>query len=292
MKYYILFNPLAASGSCENKLESLSINKDTNQVFYDITSNNYENLISNLENDDKIIICGGDGTINRFINATEGMKIKNDILYFAAGSGNDFAKDIGVLETCDPIKINDYIENLPLVTINNKKYRFLNGIGFGIDGYCCQEVNRLRRETGKKVHYVPIALKGLFKYYTPTNAEIMVDGKKFFYSRVWMATSMKGRYFGGGIKIAPDQDRFASDGKITFLAAHNMSRFRILTVFPSIFKGTHPKYTQYVDIHKGYEVAVKFDRPTPLQIDGETIENVTEYSVCVPLVKAFNPKPV
>ena len=30
---------------------------------------------------------------------------------------------------------------------------------------------------------------------------------------------------------------------------------------------------------KGKSVRVKFDRPTALQIDGETILNVTEYSV-------------
>ena len=29
----------------------------------------------------------------------------------------------------------------------------------------------------------------------------------------------------------------------------------------------------------GHEITVKFDRPTALQIDGETISGVTEYSV-------------
>ena len=34
-----------------------------------------------------------------------------------------------------------------------------------------------------------------------------------------------------------------------------------------------------VDVLTGREISVKFDRPTALQIDGETVVGVTEYSV-------------
>lgn len=34
-----------------------------------------------------------------------------------------------------------------------------------------------------------------------------------------------------------------------------------------------------VEILQGHNITVEFDRPTALQIDGETIPNVTEYSV-------------
>ena len=34
-----------------------------------------------------------------------------------------------------------------------------------------------------------------------------------------------------------------------------------------------------VQILTGHEITVRFDRPTALQIDGETILGVTEYSV-------------
>lgn len=36
---------------------------------------------------------------------------------------------------------------------------------------------------------------------------------------------------------------------------------------------------KYVDIFNAKEVEVEFDRPTPLQIDGETILGVTSYKV-------------
>ena len=48
-------------------------------------------------------------------------------------------------------------------------------------------------------------------------------------------------------------------------------------IFPSIFKGEHIKQKKFVTVHTGYNINVKFDRPTALQIDGETILGVTEY---------------
>ena len=97
-------------------------------------------------------------------------------------------------------------------------------------------------------------------------------------NKLWGAQLTNGRYFGGGMKIAPDQDRLDPDGKITFLIAHDLSRPRIVPIFPEIFKGTHVRHTKYIEIVKCDEVTVRFDRPCAVQIDGESIPNVTEYT--------------
>lgn len=287
MKYYILFNPLAGSGSCKSKMDALTID-GSDCVYYDVTDGGYGELLKELDTDDKIVICGGDGTINRFLSGIGDMEIKNDILYFAAGSGNDFAHDIGAEPSGKPILMNDYIKNLPWVTVKGKSYRFINGIGLGIDGYCCHEVNRVRRQENKKGNYAVIALKGLFKYFTPVNATVTMDGETRSYKRTWMALTMKGKYFGGGMKVAPDQDRSSGEGEVTALVAHDLSRLRILILFVSIFKGNHTKYTKYVTINKGHEIKVEFDRPTHLQIDGETISEVTSYTVTAKNTTLFN----
>ena len=280
MKYYILFNPLAGVGSRQNRLDFLKIEEENEKVFYDVTSDGgYEKLLADLEDGDKIVICGGDGTINRFINGIGDMKIKNDILYFAAGSGNDFMNDMNLKPSAEPIKINEIIENLPIVTIKGKTYRFLNGVGLGVDGFVCAKISRLRKIKNKKVSYIPVALKALFKCYTPTKATVTVDGETATYSRVWMASAMKGRFFGGGMMIAPDQKRMDSEKLITSIVAHNLSKFRILSLFLLIFKGKHTKYTQYVAMKKCHEIKVEFDRPAIIQMDGETIEDVISYTV-------------
>ena len=60
---------------------------------------------------------------------------------------------------------------------------------------------------------------------------------------------------------------------------YGSGKLKTLTVFPSIFKGEHVKHTEMVDVFSGHEISVEFDRPVALQIDGETILNVTEYTV-------------
>ena len=89
---------------------------------------------------------------------------------------------------------------------------------------------------------------------------------------------MKGRYYGGGMMASPNQDRNDPDGKLSVVLFHSKGRFGILTTLPKIFEGEHIQKTDRVTIHTGYEISVKFDTPSFIQIDGETIRDVTEYS--------------
>lgn len=282
MKYRILFNPLA--GNCDESLIEaylpLPFGEQTEK--YDITKiKDYSELLSSFADDDKIIVCGGDGTLNRFINIADIDKIENDILFFSAGSGNDFLHDLGEKALDKLIRINDYIKNLPELSVNGKTYKFINGIGFGIDGYVCKEVNRLRakQKGGRKKGYTHIALKGLMFMFKPVNATVIVDGKEYKYKKVWMVPAMKGRYFGGGMMIAPNQDRLNNDKTVSVIVAHSLSPLKITTLFPSIFKGKHIKYTNHIAVHTANTATVIFDRSCDMQIDGETLTDVKEYTV-------------
>lgn len=279
MKYYILYNPLAHSGHCEEYVKNIKLPSDSERILSAMTGDKtHREVLKEIDSGDKVILCGGDGTLNRFVNSVSGMEIKNDIYFVPAGSGNDFLNDIGKNEPDKLIKINDYLRNLPVLCINDKAYHFINGVGYGIDGYCCKEVNRLK-SLSKKASYALIALKGLLYAYKPTGATLIIDGVEHRYEKVWLSPIMKGKFFGGGMMIAPNQDRSNEDNSLTVVVAHNLSTLRILTLFPTIFKGNHIKYTKYIDVHKGHNISVKFDIPAPLQIDGETLEGVNEYSV-------------
>ncbi len=285
MKNYVLYNPLSGNGRGEKSVNYVKL-PEGDAVFLDVTEiSDYSKFFDNLEKDDRVVICGGDGTLNRFINDTEKIDIKNDVLYLAAGSGNDFLNDINLKPTNMPVKINEYIKNLPMLTVNGKSYRLVNGAGYGLDGLCCLEKEKAQKK-GKKGNYALIALKCILYAFKPRKATVCVDGVEYKYSRVWMTSAMFGRYFGGGIPIAPIQDRNNSDGCLSVIVAHNLNKLRIILLFLSIFKGNHIKYKKYVALHKCHEVTVKFDVPSPLQIDGEVIPDVQSYTVCSGL-KAF-----
>ena len=274
-KGYVIYNPLAGNGNAEEDAKLLQMVLDEDMEYYDITRiTNYAAFLSGMEKDDYLVIVGGDGTLNRFVNDTNGVDISQEILYFPSGSGNDFARDIGT--NGNPAVITQYLKNLPSVEVNGKRYRFINGVGFGIDGYCCQVGDELKKIPGKKVSYAAIAVKGLLFRFAAQNAKVTVDGKEYAYKKVWIAPTMHGHYYGGGMIPTPEQDR--SSGALSLMLFHGAGRLRTLCVFPSIFKGTHVKHKKMVAQHTGHEITVEFDRPTPLQIDGETILDVTQYT--------------
>lgn len=280
-KAHVLYNPLAGSHQQVRLLETLWTGETE---FHEITQiTNYSVFLQSIPAGDALILAGGDGTLNRFANDTAGINILQHIYYFPCGTGNDFAQDMGKQALCQPFLITPCLQNLPIVQVKGKTYRFLNGVGFGIDGYCCQEGDRRRQKhPGKKVNYTAIAIGGLLFRFQARNAKVFVDGAEHSFHKVWIAPTMFGRFYGGGMKAAPKQDRFGREGSVSVVLFHSGGRFRTLCAFPGIFKGNHIKNKKLVTVLTGKHITVTFDRPTPLQIDGETVTDVTEYSVSCP----------
>lgn len=278
--YCVLYNPLANNGKAEAAAHALdSILSDGEVRYVDISiMGSYYDFFVSCDDDCIVILTGGDGTLHHFVNDTRGLHIKQKIFYYGAGSGNDFLNDLDKERGAEPFDIGEYIKDLPFIRIDGKEYSFINNVGFGIDGYVCEVGNRERAEKKKAINYTAIALKGLLYDFKPVHATVTVDGVTKEYDRVWLAPTTNGRFFGGGMRIAPDQNRLDPDGKITFLIAHDLSRPRIASIFPEIFKGTHIRHKKYVEVIKCDEVTVRFDRACAVQLDGEAISDVIEYT--------------
>lgn len=273
-KYHILYNPYAGRGAAESEAKKLA--ETLGEIaLTDMTSiGDYAQFLNELPEEDEVIVCGGDGTLNRFVNAIDGSFPARTVSYYACGSGNDFMRE--VKKEDEPIvALNEYVTDLPTVTVKEKEYRFINGVGYGIDGYCCEEGDRQREKSDKPVNYTSIAVKGLLFSYKPTNATVIVDGKEYRFDKVWLAPTMNGKYYGGGMIPTPEQNR--KDDTLSVMI-YRGGKFRSLITFPSIFKGEHVKKTKCVTVLSGKEITVRFDSPRPLQIDGETITGVTEYT--------------
>ncbi|MBQ9117949.1 MAG: diacylglycerol kinase family protein [Clostridia bacterium] len=280
MKKYALYNSAACSGRGKSLAARVQdIYPDDEIVFQDVCEvPDYVVYLEGLGKDAPVVICGGDGTLNRFINATKDKLGDRDIYYFPCGSGNDFMRDVGAGE--EIVRINDYIKDLPTVYVNGKEYAFLNGVGYGIDGYCCEKGDEIREKTPeKKISYAGIAIKGLLFHYKPTTATVTVDGEMHTFKNAWLVPTMYGRYYGGGMIPCPEQSRNNPDKKVSVMAYCGKCKLKVLMIFPSLFKGEHVKHKKHITILSGHEITVKFDSPRALQIDGETILNVSEYTV-------------
>ena len=278
---YLFYNPSARNGKAAEDLQLIKKTLDGQDVeIYAVTDiDDYVSVIDKIQPEDIVYIVGGDGTLNRFINDSTNLRILGDIFFYSAGTGNDFKHDVDPDNSLYRIRLNDYIRNLPTVTVGGVTYKFVNGIGFGIDGYCCEEGDRQRAAGKQDINYSAIAVKGCLFRFKPYGADITVDGETRHNDKVWLAPTMFGKYYGGGMKVAPEQDRNNPQHTVTNVVIHGTGRLKTLIRFTKIFSGEHTKYTDMVDIRTGHEVRVVFDRPCALQIDGETVKNVTEYTV-------------
>lgn len=271
---YLLYNTKADGGQGEKGAqEALTHLKDT---FEAKASNDIDlaAFYKTLKEEDKVVILGGDGTLNYFINHVDIDHLPCSFFLYPSGTGNDFAKDTVAPDEQGLIPLNDYFTNLPYVDINGKTYRFINGIGYGIDGQCC-EVADQKNARGEKVDYSSITVGLLFKGYKPRNATVTVDGQTSTYKKVYLASGMHGRYYGGGMMIAPAQQR--NGGSLSCVVIHGKGKLGTLMLFPKLFSGKHVKAKKAVSIVEGKRIQVSFDVPCALQVDGETFLNVSEY---------------
>lgn len=277
MAAWVVYNPLASDGTCRSMAELLEVMLEDDEVLlFDITKiTNYAAFLSGMEPEDRLILAGGDGTLNRFVNDTQGLELPENIFFFPCGTGNDFACDLGHRLHDDPFCVAQLLRPLPTVEVNGRRRCFVNAVGFGLDGYCCRRGDELRRE-GKAVNYTAIAAGGLLGRFRPVNAQVTVDGVSYSFRRVWIAPTMHGRYYGGGMMAAPAQDR--QGNTLSLVVLHNTRRLPALCLFPGIFSGRHVQHRQHVTVLTGREITVRFDRPAPLQIDGETLLDVSVYT--------------
>ena len=275
---FVLVNPLALGGKAEGKVEEAVKNfKNAEYKKLSLIDLDVKEIVRNAKPEDNIVIIGGDGTLNRFANDTADMEFNCPVYLYKSGTGNDFMKDVEDKVENNMVMLNEHLTDLPTITVKGKSYRFVNGIGYGIDGMCCEVADKMRAEGKENINYAGISIKLLIHGYKCPNAKVTVDGKVYNFKKVWLASGMKGRYYGGGMEIAPSQDR--TSGKLTAAVIHNSGKLKTLLVFPKLFKGEHVKHKKIFTAIEGRKITVEFSHPMALQIDGETILDVSSYTI-------------
>ncbi len=277
----ILYNPKAHNNTGEALAREwvMAHNEQAEDMKSLLDIENLGAFIAAFGAEDKVILIGGDGTLNRFANEIRNITLRVPVYFAPAGTGNDFIADIRDRHPESPVLVNEFITNLPIVRVNGEERVFINAIGYGLDGYCCEVGDELQKKSDKPVNYSGIAIKGILGKFKPRNATVTVDGVTKTYERVWLAPTMNGRQYGGGIKVAPSQDRLNPAGTVSAAVIYHGSRLGTLLAFPKITKGEHTAMTKIFDVREGHEITVKFDTPCALQVDGETYLGVTEYTV-------------
>lgn len=274
--YYILYNPSSSDGKINKKIDKLfddlsKIDECYKLNLLEITGKEVI-FLKSLSNEDVIYLCGGDGTLNHFLNSVGEEEFDCQILFYSCGSGNDFKRDFKKDKYVD---LAGTRQNIPKCYINgNEKYYFANGIGIGIDAVVCRSKNQYSF-AGTKKTFFGITLSS-FKKFRPYSLDVVIDGEELHFDNVWLAVCNNGKYVGGGMKFSPDAVR--DDGIFDAVIVHDLPRWKITLLFPLIYFGWHT-HIKGIEIYKCKSFKAIPDGCTIFQMDGETLDYAREIKV-------------
>lgn len=275
----LLYNPLSKSGKDQKFVDNMI--KKLSKEGEELTAHNLLDIldvsqfIEELKLEDKIYVLGGDGTINRIINAMKDKPIKQEIYMLRAGTGNDFFRSINAKE--EAVNISKYLIGLPRAETNNKQLVFLNGVGVGLDGLISDLVNNSRFKKNK-FNYFRHAIEGFLKF-RPVSGKIKIDDLELEEKKLWLISVMNSQYFGGGMKIAPYADR--NKKELDVVLVKNVSKWLLILIFPTIYLGWHKLFKRYVKFYKGKNVEISLSDGCYIQADGEAYYPVDKLKASV-----------
>ena len=227
-----------------------------------------------------IVAVGGDGTCSRIANAILRPRSTCSLAVVAAGTGNDFAKTLGV-DKLERGQIGDLVARGRPTAIDvgfaDGQY-FLNSCGFGFDASVLDATTRVRFLKGDAV-YIYSALRQLFTY---RGIEVSTNGApNVKRGRMLMVTISNGRFLGGAFKIAPHAS--VLDGKLDACFFRDAGIVERVKLFARALRGSHLGMPS-VSSASVRELALTFAEKPKMEMDGElrTARSRTVELKCVP----------
>jgi YegS/Rv2252/BmrU family lipid kinase len=212
-----------------------------------------------------LVVVGGDGTCGKVAAAILESGASCRLLVVPAGTGNDFAKTLGLANlSTDAIANLAQTGNTVRIDVGRADGQyFLNSCGFGFDASVLEASYDVRFLKGNAV-YIYSALKQLFTYRginVSSSARPAVKPEKML-----MVTVSNGRWLGGAFRIAPRAS--VLDGKldVCFVADANVvNRARL---FLAAMKGRHIGMAG-VSAAAMQRLELSFDFNPRMEVDGE-----------------------
>lgn len=265
----ILYNPLSRNGKKESFIQNIvdQLEEKGNEVkkMNILEINDIHEFLNTLDEHDRLILVGGDGTLNRLANRIYNLDYSQSLYMYQAGTGNDFIRSLKT--KAKVVLIKPYLKDLPTVKYLDQEVYFLNGAGAGLDGLIGHLVNTSKYKKNK-MNYFRHAFEGFFKF-KPIQAKIEIGSKVIVEKKVWFVSVMHSPYFGGGMKIAPKASR--NERALYVILVKKVPKWLLILIFPTIYLGWHTIFKRYVSVYRVEDVKIEFEQDTYLQIDGDVI---------------------
>jgi YegS/Rv2252/BmrU family lipid kinase len=252
----VILNPAAASGLAMRKVGEIGEALRRHELRHEIVLTRARGHAAELaraaraDGVDIVAVVGGDGTLNEVVQAyvsEDGDPILGpDLALIPCGTGGDFKKTLGMSGALDeaigrirhgarrPIDLG-----VLRITDHNGELRthaFVNIASFGIGGQVDALVNAGPKWLGGKASFFLGTLRAMAKYKN-AHVRVKVDGATWFEGPAFNVAVANGRFFGGGMMIAPQAD--PSDGRFEIVALGDFTRREVIGMTAKVYQGAH-----------------------------------------------------
>lgn len=238
---------------------------------------------------DAILIFGGDGTIHRHLAAL--VRLQLPVLVVPAGSGNDFARALGLCSVRDSLRAWRAFEggrtspqtiDLGVITSpadQDRPHYFCCVAGCGLDSIVTRRANRMPRWLRANGGYVLALLPTLFRAPAFPMRLTQISGAAHEETeKLTLLTAFANtQFYGDGMRIAPEAD--PTDGKLDVCRITTVNPFKLFCMFPSVYFGRHLAISE-VEYSRAERVRLATEVPLEIYADGERVcETPVEISV-------------
>lgn len=217
-----------------------------------------------------VIAVGGDGTTQLGVNICVPNQIPLGIV--PAGSGNDQARELNIKLGDPAAAVENIIDSLAAprrvdvmkVVTTDREFWSFGSVSGGFDAMCANTANNLKWPKGSNSYIAAMLIE--LPRFKPIEYSITVDGEHRKI-RAMLCGVANVKNFGGGMRISPASE--VTDGELEVFILHEVSRPRLLKIFPTVYKGEHTRFPE-VEIFKAKSIRIENDG-YPLSADGELI---------------------
>jgi YegS/Rv2252/BmrU family lipid kinase len=285
---FLVVNPRSANGSVQRRWDELTA---TIRASY----GDFEHAFTTARGDatklahtalregyEMIVALGGDGTMNEVVNGffADGKAVNPDAILgeIPMGTGGDFRKTAGIpkdigeaaaaLKGTATRRVD--VGRLSLVDAAGQpgfRY-FINIASFGMGGLVDSIVNSSSKALGGKASFFLATARAAIKYKNK-RVRLTLDGGAPLERRIYNVAVANGRFFGGGMQVAPMAA--LDDGVFDVVSLGDFGAAEAALQVRHIYKGTHigmPKVEHWKARHVVAEPVDGADKVL-LDVDGE-----------------------
>ena len=264
-------NPIAGGGRCGKAYPAVVGAFREAGMVCDVIVTQYPGQITEMSSEfaamgcQTVIACGGDGTVNELVNGIAGTQTALGIV--PLGTANDFAVNMGIskdINTACAIIQKRRTRRIDLVKVKDDKY-FVGTGCIGFDAEVASFASRRRKENSNPFlwHVLGALLK--FVSYRAKTVELRFNGERYF-GKVLLVAFGNVRSYARGMLITPGA--VPDDASLDICIVRPMPRWRLLSVLPSVYKGTHVN-NKAVTVSRASSVYVQSVGPMALYADGD-----------------------